>query len=48
MTEDNIERITNMNDRLLLVMGFATSVILELRHYSPEPEKKAYCGLFKH
>lgn len=39
MTDDNIERLIQMNQRLLLVMGYATSVILELGKYVPEEKK---------
>lgn len=40
MTDEEIKRITHMNERLLLVMGFATSVLLELDKYVPEEEKE--------
>ncbi len=42
MTEANIDKIMLMNQRLLLVMGYATSVILDLHHHIPI-EKKEGC-----
>jgi len=40
MTDEEIKRITHLNERLLLVMGFATSVIMELGRYVPEEKKE--------
>lgn len=40
MDDEQIKRITHLNERLLLVMGFATSVILELGSYVPEQRKQ--------
>ena len=40
MTDEEIKRITHLNERLLLVMGFATSVIMELGKYAPEERKE--------
>jgi len=40
MTDEEIKRITHMNERLLLVMGFATSIIMELGKYVPEERKE--------
>lgn len=40
MTEDNIASLIQMNQRLLLVMGYATSVILELGKFVPEEKKQ--------
>ena len=39
MTDEEIKRITQLNERLLLVMGFATSVIMELGSRVPEERK---------
>jgi hypothetical protein len=39
MTNDEIERINTMNNRLLLLMGCATSIIMELGKYVPEEKK---------
>lgn len=35
MTDENIEKLIQMNQRLLLVMGYATSIIVHLRQYIP-------------
>jgi hypothetical protein len=40
MTNDNIDKLIQMNQRLLLVMGYATSVILELGKFVPEEKKQ--------
>jgi len=40
MTEDNVDKLIQMNQRLLLVMGYATSAILELGHLVPEEKKQ--------
>ena len=40
MTDEEIKRITHLNERLLLVMGFATSVIMELGRYVPVEKKE--------
>lgn len=40
MTDDNVEKLIQMNQRLLLVMGYATSVILELGKCVPEEKKE--------
>lgn len=40
MSDEDIKRITHLNERLLLVMGFATSVIMELGRYVPEDKKE--------
>lgn len=40
MTDDNINRLIQMNARLLLVMGYATSVILEISNRIPEDKKQ--------
>lgn len=39
MDENNIDKLIQMNQRLLLVMGYATSVILELGKHIPEEKK---------
>ncbi len=40
MNEYNIDKLIQMNQRLLLVMGYATSVILELGKHMPEEKKQ--------
>jgi hypothetical protein len=40
MNDDNVDKLIQMNQRLLLVMGYATSVILELGKYVPEENKQ--------
>ena len=40
MNEDNVDKIIQMNQRLLLVMGYATSVILELGKYVSDEKKQ--------
>jgi hypothetical protein len=40
MTDEEIKRIINMNQRILLVMGVITSVILEVGKYVPEEKKE--------
>ena len=39
MNVDNVDKLIQMNQRLLLVMGYATSVILELGKHVPEESK---------
>lgn len=39
MNDENLEKLIQMNQRLLLVMGYATSVLLELIKDAPESEK---------
>ena len=39
MTDDNVDKLIQMNQRLLLVMGYATSVLLELGKFMPEEKK---------
>jgi hypothetical protein len=38
-TKEEIKRINHLNERLLLVMGVATSVIMELGKYVPVEKK---------
>lgn len=40
MTDDSIEKLIHMNQRLLLVMGYASSIILELGKDMPECNKQ--------
>ncbi len=40
MIEDNIDKLIQINYRLLLVMGYAASVILELGKHVPEQNKE--------
>jgi hypothetical protein len=40
MTEDNIDKLIQMNQRLSLVIGYATSVIIELGKHMPEEKKQ--------
>lgn len=40
MNEENIDKLIQMNQRLLLVMGYAMSVLLELKKCLPEERKK--------
>mgnify|MGYP003657397974 CR=1 FL=1 len=40
MTDDNVAKLIQMNQRLLLVMGYATSVILDLGKNVPEKDKQ--------
>lgn len=40
MNDENIKHLLDMNARLLLVMGYATSVLLELGQYVTEEKKQ--------
>lgn len=40
MNDENIKHLLDMNARLLLVMGYATSVLLELGKHIPEEKKQ--------
>lgn len=41
MTDDDIKKkLIQMNQRLLLVLGYGTSLILELRNFAPEHKEK--------
>lgn len=40
MNDENIKHLLDMNARLLLVMGYATSVLLELGQHIPEEKKQ--------
>ena len=41
MTEDNTERLLQMNERLLFVMGFAITIMIDLRKNALDPDKQA-------
>ena len=40
MTDEEIKNLKKMNHRVLLVLGFGTSLILELRRYAPKDRQK--------
>jgi len=39
MDSEEIKRLVHMNERLLLVMGFVTSVIFNTKHLVPEEKR---------
>lgn len=40
MNDDEIERIININTRLLLIMGYTISTLLEIKDYIPKEKEK--------
>lgn len=40
MNEENVDKLIQMNQRLLLVMGYTTSVLIELGKLLPEEKKQ--------
>lgn len=39
MTDEDIKRLVHMNERLLLAMGFVTSIIFNTKHFVPEEKR---------
>ena len=47
MTDEDIDKLVKINQRLLLVMGYGTSVMMELGKHLPHDKKDGVNWYFK-
>jgi hypothetical protein len=47
LTKEQIDKIISMNQRLLYVMGVATSVLMDIEKYFPVEKKEGICWVLE-